>query len=76
MDCMRYCKQPLGRTANNCVLSCHASGSCDRDGVQKVGEMRPYLDTSHFFVAVAVEILGVMRPEEGHFQFRDLGISK
>ena len=30
--------------------------------MQKVGEMCPYLDTSHFFVAVAVEILGVMGP--------------
>ena len=31
-----------------------------------------HLDSSHFFVPVAVETLGVMGPEAGHF-FRDLG---
>ena len=31
-----------------------------------------HLDSSHFFVPVVVETLGVMGPEAGHF-FRDLG---
>ena len=54
------------------VLATREAGTVAAEMEHRKREKHVHLDPSHFFVPIAVETLGAMGPEAGHF-FRDVG---